>query len=56
MDKKAKVAAEQLKAAQKFDKTSTQSREMGSHHLTKANAIQRGDPVPAKTAAALKNA
>ena len=54
MDKKAQVAAETEKAAQKFDQKSTGSRELGAHHLTKANAILRGQPVPEKTAKALK--
>lgn len=54
MDKKAQVAAEVEKAAQKFDRKSTDSRELGAHHLTKANAIHRGQPVPEKTVKALK--
>ncbi len=54
MSKTEKVAAEREKAAQKLDQKSTPARELGSHHLTKANAILRGDPVPAKTAKALK--
>lgn len=55
MNKTEKVAAEREKAAEKLDRQSTPARELGSHHLTKANAILRGDPVPEKTAKALKN-
>ncbi|MEO8021089.1 hypothetical protein [Polaromonas sp.] len=54
MDKKSTVAAEKERAAQKIDRASTASREQGGHHLTKANAILRGAPVPAKTVKALK--
>ena len=55
MDKKAHVAVETEKASQKFDNKTIESRELGAHHLTKANAIQAGRPVLARTTKALKS-
>ena len=57
MTTKSQKVAEQLQAAAKSaDRHTKPGTELAAHHLTKANAIKRGAPVPVMTVKALKEA